>query len=145
MTPSQLKEELHNRVRYGEMSVAMCDRACETVDAMADIIRRTALIIDPECPDIDAYVDGHCGLPEAVERLTESKRGLCTIKREEYNDDISGHFEVEVLTLCGEFTCIDECWESWSFCPYCGKPFIAPEAREPIVINLPDTKSEDGE
>lgn len=69
MTPEQLKEALTRRVQYGEMSPVLCDSACETIDGMMDIIRRTAAIVDPDCPDIDAYVDGHCGLPEAVERM----------------------------------------------------------------------------
>jgi len=34
MTPEQLKEALHRRVQYGEMSLAMCDGACETIDRM---------------------------------------------------------------------------------------------------------------
>lgn len=48
----------------------------------------------------------------------------CGIRRVKSPDDlISGHIEYETETLCGESTCSDECWKSWAFCPYCGKPF----------------------
>ena len=48
----------------------------------------------------------------------------CGIRKVRQPDDIqSGHVEYETETLCGNSTCSDECWESWTFCPYCGKPF----------------------
>lgn len=69
--------------------------------------------------------------------------GHCGIHRVREPDDmISGHLEYETQTLCGEVTCSDECWQSWAFCPYCGKPFDVPKQAEPLVIGLPSTKAE---
>ena len=54
-----------------------------------------------------------------------NKNETCGITRERCPNDIqSGHIEYETLTLCGEFTCSDECWKQWEYCPYCGKKFV---------------------
>ena len=54
----------------------------------------------------------------------------CGIKRVKQDCDlISGHIEWETTTRCGEDTCSDQCFESWSFCPYCGKPFNKPTEK----------------
>lgn len=37
-------------------------------DAARKIICDTAAIIDPECPDTEAYADGHCSLADATKR-----------------------------------------------------------------------------
>ena len=97
----------------------------------------------------EVRVDGHCGCPsprewfhglacghyhvdtpaglkalaDTIKMLVEKKP--CGIKRvRDATDMISGHVEYETVTLCGESTCSDECWKSWSFCPHCGKPFV---------------------
>lgn len=55
----------------------------------------------------------------------DGKTECCGVVVKRCPDDIeSGHIEHETLTECGEdLDCADECWKSWSFCPYCGKSF----------------------
>ena len=53
--------------------------------------------------------------------MSEKKCGWKVVRCPD--DIISGHIEYETLTLCGEFLCKDECYKSWGFCAYCGKPF----------------------
>ena len=47
-----------------------------------------------------------------------------------YRDDAAyylGHIEYITESLCGEnIECFDECYQSWLFCPYCGKRFLNP-------------------
>jgi hypothetical protein len=62
---------------------------------------------------------------EAVEddKVTDTK--CCGWEVIKCPDDlISGHIEFETLSLCGEYICCgDECYQSWIFCPYCGRDF----------------------
>ena len=80
---------------------------------------------------------------ENIEKIAQKTKGkavieYCGIHRVKEPDDIiSGHIEYETQTLCGEPTCSDECWQSWIFCPYCGKPFRVPKQAKPLVISLP--------
>jgi hypothetical protein len=91
-------------------------------DLAREQCRRPRSISDIENDTVKAF-DGHCG----IRRVREPE------------DMISGHVEYETQTLCGEATCSDECWKSWAFCPYCGKPFVdVPEQAGPLVIGLPD-------
>jgi hypothetical protein len=39
-------------------------------------IRESAICVDPKCPDIDAYVDGHCGLPRVVYDVVKERDEL---------------------------------------------------------------------
>lgn len=48
--------------RYAQM-----DRLEKDRDRLAAIIRDIAAVLDPECPDCGAYVDGHCSLVETVQ------------------------------------------------------------------------------
>jgi hypothetical protein len=59
--PNPVIEALRQRQRAEQAEVE--------IERLQNIIRRTAEIVSPDCPDIDAYVAGHCGLPEVVERL----------------------------------------------------------------------------
>lgn len=68
-----------------------------------------------------------CDMGYRVSSESEPIVGKCGMTWEKHEDIISGHYEVEPMTLCGESTCSDECWKSWSFCPYCGKPFVIPK------------------
>jgi len=60
---------------------------------------------------------------DIVDAWNERPQSKCGVKTTIHDDPISGHHERETTTLCGEPTCSDECWKSWTFCPYCGKPF----------------------
>ena len=55
-----------------------------------------------------------------------NKVETCGMKRTLCPENIeSGHIEYETLTECGEdIACFDECWQSWTFCPFCGKPWV---------------------
>jgi hypothetical protein len=97
----------------------------------------------------EVRIDGHCGCPsprdwfhglacghyhvdtpaglkalaDTIKELVEKPK--CGMRCERQPDDmISGHIEYEPMTLCGKSTCSEECWKSWAFCPYCGKPFV---------------------
>ena len=51
---------------------------------------------------------------------------------------ISGHIEYEPMTKCGEYTCSDECYKTWAYCPHCGKSFEYKEEDlkdDNLVIN----------
>ncbi len=58
----------HSQIWYDSLKKAEAER-----DAARKIIRDAASKIDPECPDLDAYVDGHCDLEDAVDRLREQR------------------------------------------------------------------------
>jgi hypothetical protein len=47
----------------------------EHVPRLCEIIRKTAAEVDPECPDVDAYVDGHCSLEESTKGLIDRLKG----------------------------------------------------------------------
>ncbi|MFH1186092.1 MAG: hypothetical protein V1755_13800 [Chloroflexota bacterium] len=53
-----------------EQQLAEIEARAKYVRALEELIMETAIVLDPDCPDIDAYLDGHCSL---VVRARESQ------------------------------------------------------------------------
>ena len=52
-------------------------------------IEKIAGIVDPDCPDTGAYVDGHCCIIEAVQSVIDSTWGyLNKIDKNECSSDV---------------------------------------------------------
>lgn len=56
--------------------VAERDALRERIEALGRMIRNSASHLDPECPDMGAYVDGHCSLIEVAERVVAERDAL---------------------------------------------------------------------
>jgi len=68
---------------------------------------------------------------ENVEDIENVEEQTCTLRWEHDRENN----EYEVLTECGYYTCSDECWTEWNFCPYCGKTFDNPNSQAPVELS----------
>lgn len=59
----RMSEDVDHHARFTKLELLQM----EQISLLREIILRTANIVDPDCPDADAYLDGHCSLSEAVE------------------------------------------------------------------------------
>lgn len=50
------------------------DRLRAKLAVARQVIEMTAQLVDPECPDVGAYADGHCSLPDAVRGYADRTR-----------------------------------------------------------------------
>jgi len=129
-----------------DQSSLACDARRGSPAARAQCPRRLSLRVTRRAPlaGLESNDTLHGSSEAAAEGDTvKAMVGHCGIRRVREPDDmISGHLEYETQTLCGEATCSDECWQSWAFCPYCGKPFDAPKQAEPLVIGMPNAAAD---
>lgn len=72
---SRLAEELTRKALVDAQQRA--EAAALLAERRGQFVREVAYLVDPECPDAEAYVDGHCSLLEAVRvRLENAQRGV---------------------------------------------------------------------
>lgn len=122
--------------------------AWESLEGMdEDALKREVLALRREVAELKAELeverpadDAACFVDKEEVSARKPPAEHCGIRRTREPDDIiSGHVEFETRTLCGEDTCSDECWQSWVFCPYCGKLFDVPAWAVP-----PENESDAG-
>lgn len=78
------------------------NEAREKLAVCRKIIRDTAIIVDPECPDAGAYEDGHCGLAEVTKRkLSEARERVkqCDLRLMEVHQQWSDRLKEESAKL----------------------------------------------
>jgi hypothetical protein len=119
--------------------VRLCNEADVETRHAWELLKQAVAEIDPELAALMVplciYRNGKCEqlgkCPRKARLRGKALAGFCGLRRIQDPDG-----EMEIMTTCGDYTCSDECWRKWVYCPYCGKPWHVPVGNNLLTIDM---------